>query len=115
MFTTNSRYMMSNVLSRDSDEAVYTSMRDRFIFDSSIDGIIQHVVQEGETLQLLAQKFYGNTPGAAQYWWALADFQRDPIHDPTVVLETGSIVYIPPLRYVHEDLLGADTGLSETI
>jgi hypothetical protein len=37
-------------------------------------------------------------------WWIIADFQPDPIHDPTVRLTPGRTLYIPSLRTVQEEV-----------
>lgn len=54
-----------------------------------------HVVGEGDTLQTLAARYYGALPNPAWLWWVIADFQPDPIFDPTVRLEPGVTLVIP--------------------
>lgn len=64
----------------------------------------EHVVQEGDTLQSLAFKYFQGMPRPAGLWWIIADFQPDPIHDPTVRLAVGRMLYIPSLRTVQEEI-----------
>ena len=45
-------------------------------------GLVAYVEQRAMTA-------FAPLPLACGYWWAIADFQPDPILDPTLVLETG--------------------------
>ena len=62
----------------------------------------QHVVVQGDTLWSLASKYFRGFQRPAGLWWVIADFQPDPILDPTVALRVGSVVYIPSVRTVIE-------------
>jgi hypothetical protein len=73
----------------------------------------QHVVQEGDTLFSLAGRYFAPVPRAAGLWWVIADFQPDPIHDPTLVLEPGRVVFVPSVRVVTEEIF-AETRRQET-
>ncbi len=64
----------------------------------------QHVVKEGETLFTLAGRYYSALPRPAGLWWVIADFQPDPIHDPTLQLEPGRALIVPSLRTVLEEV-----------
>ena len=64
----------------------------------------QHVVKEGETLFTLAGRYYSALPRSAGLWWVIADFQPDPIHDPTLQLEPGRALIVPSLRTVLEEV-----------
>lgn len=66
---------------------------------------IRHPVVDGDTLQGLAGRYYAALPRACALWWVLADFQPDPIHDPTIALEAGRILLIPSPRVVSEEIL----------
>lgn len=63
-----------------------------------------HVVKQGDTLWNLAAHYYRELPRPAGLWWVIADFQPDPIHDPTVALPSGMTVVIPSLRTVIEEV-----------
>lgn len=75
--------------------------RYRVLSDNSI-----HLVKEGETIWSIAGQHFRPHPRAAGLWWAVADFQPNPIHDPTIQLVPGSILVLPSLRTVLEDMLG---------
>jgi LysM repeat protein len=69
-----------------------------------------YVVSEGDTLHGIAAKFYpslGVLPriSAANLWWVIADFQPNPIHDPTIKLVAGQRLIIPSTRTVVNDIL----------
>ena len=64
----------------------------------------EHRVREGETVYHLAARYFGSFPRPAGLWWVIADFQPDPIHDPTVELEPGRVLYIPSERTLVEEV-----------
>jgi hypothetical protein len=43
---------------------------------------------------------------ACGFWWAIADFQPDPILDPTLELEPGRQLVIMSLRVLTDVILG---------
>lgn len=65
---------------------------------------VQHVVRAGESLHILAARYFHGIEGAAELWWVIADFQPDPIHDPTIALAPGSALVIPSVRTVLENV-----------
>jgi hypothetical protein len=65
-----------------------------------------HLVQEGDTIWSIAGQHFRPAPRAAGLWWAIADFQPNPIHDPTIALVPGSVLVLPSLRTVLEEVLG---------
>lgn len=66
----------------------------------------QHRVVEGDTLWGLAGLYFAPLPRACGFWWAIADFQLDPIVDPTVGLEVGRVLVIPSTRVLSDVILG---------
>lgn len=103
-----SRYSFTTGL-RNADDLLqrfYLTDRVRFLYLPLADNI-QHVVSDGDTLWNLASRFYIPIERPAGLWWVIADFQPAPIHDPTVRLETGSLVIIPSLRTVTEQIFSA--------
>jgi hypothetical protein len=64
----------------------------------------QHVASDGDTLWALAAQHYAGLPRPAGLWWVIADFQPQPILDPTIQLRAGDVLYIPSLRVVQEQL-----------
>lgn len=64
-----------------------------------------HCVVGGETLFDLAGRYFAPLPRACGFWWAIADFQPDPILDPTLALEEGTTVVIPSTRVLTDVIL----------
>lgn len=64
----------------------------------------QHVVRIGDTLWTLAGRYFFGVPRASGLWWVIADFQPEPIHDPTIELSPGTLLVIPSLRTVLEEI-----------
>lgn len=65
---------------------------------------VEHVVREGDTLWTLAHRYYLGVERPAGLWWIIADFQPQPIHDPTLALVPGAVLVIPSLRTVQEEI-----------
>lgn len=61
-----------------------------------------HTVGLGDTLFALAEREYQpiDPERAAGLWWVIADFQPDPIHDPTIRLTPGRVLVIPSVTTV---------------
>jgi nucleoid-associated protein YgaU len=64
----------------------------------------QHVVKQGDTLWSLATRYFVGFSRPAGLWWVIADFQPDPILDPTIALSPGTVLYIPSVRTVLENI-----------
>jgi hypothetical protein len=97
-----SRYTFSTAVLDDSQRLVLTE-REPYRFRSLPDNR-QHVVQAGDTLFTLAGRYFAPLPRPAGLWWIIADFQPDPIHDPTIELSVGRMLLIPSLRVVTEEI-----------
>lgn len=90
---------------------VYTGPRPR-LFYQDVDGVIPHVCELGDTLWSLAV-LYDLVVDGMPAWWAIGDFQPEPILDATLSLAAGDVLYIPPLDLVHAELRqGVDTPLA---
>jgi hypothetical protein len=87
----------------DDKERLYLTDVEPYRFQSLPDNR-QHVVQEGDTLFTLAALYFAPLPRPAGLWWVIADFQPDPIHDPTLSLDLGRELVIPSVRTVVEDV-----------
>jgi hypothetical protein len=84
-------------------ETLVLTERKPFRFKEYPDNI-PHVVTAGDSIFTLAERYFSPIPNAAMKYWAIADFQPDPIHDPTIALIPGSTIIIPPLRVVLTEL-----------
>ncbi len=63
-----------------------------------------HVVAQGDTLFSLAAHYFAPIPRAAGLWWIIADFQPDPVHDPTIRLTPATTLVIPSVRTILESV-----------
>lgn len=105
-----SRYTFSLGVN-DSLGNLYLTDREPFGFQDRPDNV-QHVVLAGESLYTLAGRYFNSIPRAAGLWWVIADFQPDPILDPTIQLTEGSLLVVPSLRTVLEEVF-AETRRDE--
>jgi hypothetical protein len=62
-------------------------------------------VVQGDTLWGLAGRYFAPLNRACGYWWVIADFQPDPIIDPTLGLEEGRVLFIPSRRVLTDVIL----------
>lgn len=61
-----------------------------------------HSVIAGDTLWTLAERYFSGYADAADLWWIIADYQDPPLIDPTVQLEPGEQIVIPPTEALLE-------------
>ena len=85
------------------DEVFQLSDREPYRFKQFVDNVT-HTVSAGDTLFTLAAKHYVGMTRPAGLWWAIADFQPDPIIDPTIGLAIGRILFIPSTRTLIEEV-----------
>lgn len=97
-----SRYTYSKGI-LDENKNLYLTRAKKFTYRER-SGTIRHKINLGDTLFSLADKYYSALYRPAAFWWLIADFQPDPIHDPTISLQEGSILLIPSLRLVEEEV-----------
>lgn len=97
----------------DAEGRFYLSDRKPFRF-RKLDDTTLHTVKLGDSLYTLAGRYYAPTPGASRLWWVIADFQPDPIHDPTLDLVEGSVLFVPSLRTVTELIFSETRRLEAT-
>jgi hypothetical protein len=107
-----SRYSFSAAVLDDSGRLFLTE-REPFRFRSLPDNR-QHVVQQGDSLFSLAGRYFAPLPRPSGLWWVIADFQPEPIHDPTLALDLGRVVFIPSVRVITEDVF-AEARRQETL
>jgi len=70
----------------------------------------EHTVVLGDSLFSLAGQYFAPLPRACGYWWAIADFQPEPIVDPTILLPAASRLVIPSLRILTDVILADPRG-----
>src|SRR4030042_4143418 len=89
-----SMYRFSDVL-QDADGNAYLEDAEPVAYEDRLDNI-PHVVQEGDTLDTLAQYYYWNLDvDASQLWWVIAGYQPVPIINPFVPLRPGKLIILP--------------------
>lgn len=64
-----------------------------------------HLASEGDTWFSLAGHYFAPLPRACGYWWAICDFQPDPVVDPSLLLAPGTRVLIPSVRVLTDVIL----------
>lgn len=74
----------------------------------SLNDNIVHSVVDGDTLDSIAAKYYSSLDNGDQFWWVIADFQPDPIIDPTRSLQSGTNIVVPSIRTLVETILSED-------
>ena len=89
---------------RDASGNLHLTDREPYRFREHADNRV-HTVVQGDTLFDLAGRYFAPLPRACGFWWVIADFQPDPIVDPTLELEPGRRVFIPSLRVLTDVIL----------
>ncbi len=92
---------------RDDAGRLFLTEREPYGFQEHTDNRV-HLVAQGDTLFSLAGRYFAPLPRACGFWGVIADFQPDPIIDPTLELEIGRRVFIPSLRVLTDVILGEE-------
>ena len=100
--TDYSRYLFCQGIT-DSDGNLFLTDRVPFRFVERDDNRT-HTVAEGDTLFVLADRYFSGLPRPSQFFWILMDFQPEPIFDPTLRLALGTQLVIPSVRCVVEEI-----------
>lgn len=101
-FDPNSRYRfaVSFLDSRqEPDRTTFLGTRDPIGYSDHRDNT-PYVVREGDTLEHLAARFFPGFTDSASLYWALAEYQPEPILDPTLRLRPGSVLLIPSASHL---------------
>jgi hypothetical protein len=105
-----SRFDRSRIL-RDALGRSYLSDRTPYRYQPHPDNR-EHRVTQNDTLATLAGLYFAPLPRACGLWWAIAEFQPDPIIDPLLSLhDARETVTIPSLRVLTDIILpGSSEG-----
>jgi hypothetical protein len=99
-----SRYRFCKLLTDEGGRA-YLSERTPYGYRQLAD-TIPHTAVDGDTWWGLAGRYYkGYFPQPSMLYDVLCDFQPVPVVDPTVVIEAGTLIYIPHPTTVSEKIL----------
>jgi hypothetical protein len=98
-----SRWTSTDPVIDDAGHLVLTE-REPFAYRERLD-TREHVVLPEDTLAVLAGDYFAPLPRACGYWWVIAEFQLQPIVDPTEPLTVGQVLSIPSVEAL-EDYLG---------
>ena len=92
---------------KDPLDRLYLSEPSPFRYRISPDSRVV-TVGDGDTLFQLAATYFAPLDEPSQYFWVIADFQPDPILDPTLKLDVGRVLVIPSVRMLVEQILNED-------
>ena len=90
----------------DADRNVFLDARRAFRFQSLPDNV-SYLTKVGETLFTIAGRHFAPLERAAGLWWVIADFQPNPIHDPTIVLEPGTVLVLPSVATLYREIFSS--------
>lgn len=89
---------------RDADGDFVLSDPEPYRYRELVDTRLVRISQ-GETIFSVAGREFGTfSTRPAGLWWIIADFQPEPIHDPTLELPPGTMLYIPSDRTIAEEI-----------
>ena len=102
MLYEHSRYTYCDVWT-DEQQRLFTDARVPYRYRPFPDNST-HTVKMGETLFTIAGHQFAPHPRAAGLWWIIADFQPQPIVDPTIALKAGASLILPSLQRLQTDI-----------
>ena len=94
MFGRKSRYANARTFDPVDGVEVFEGVRPRVI--AAATGVIEHTVQQGDRLDLLAKHYYNDD----RLWWRIVDANPEILHgaDATAEAKEGRVLLIPALR-----------------
>jgi len=60
----------------------------------------------------LAGKYFRGIARPSGLWWVIADYQPQPIRDPTIPIRVGTILTIPSMRMLREEIFAESRSLT---
>lgn len=101
MLSTTSRFRFCQAV-RMADGTMMLTDREPFRFVELPDTVV-HKAQKGESWWSIAATYY-NAPGLLEnptdLWWVIADFQPEPVVDPTIAIQGGQLIFVPSLSAI---------------
>lgn len=108
-----SRYTFSDGFTDPTDGSFMLEDPEPFSYVDRPDTRV-HEVRGGDRLDTLAELYFPSFDRPAGLWWIIADFQPDPIIDPTRELPIGSTIFVPSERVVLEEIFSEERRLQVT-
>ncbi len=108
-----SRFSFTSAVAEDDTEKLFLTEREPFRFQDFSDNRT-HEVKDGDTLWGLADRFFEGLDRPAGFFWVIADFQPDPIFDPTISLKLGRTLFIPSVRTLLEEVFNSSREAEAT-
>lgn len=102
----NSRHLLTTGLT-DTNQNVFLADRVPLRFIDLPDNR-KHTVKEGDSLFNIAGRYFAPVNRPAGFFWVVADFQPDPIIDPTLKLDSRRVLIVPSIRTLIEIVLNED-------
>jgi len=66
-----------------------------------IDDNIIHIAKDNESLWEIATQYYSDVlQNPSLHYWIIADYQPEPILDPTQTMVQGRTIYVPSIRTI---------------
>jgi len=106
-----SRYRFCRIVT-DPDGTTMLEDRSPWGFRDLPDNI-RHLARLGDTWSSIAAQYYRGlqldrpevpNTGSDRLWWVVADFQPEPVYDPTIAIEPGTTIHLPSARTVLETI-----------
>lgn len=85
----------------DEDGTIFATDYEPFGFRPETDNRA-YVARDGDTWAGVAFLSFPAIPRACGLWWALADYQPEPVVDPTLAIAAGRVVVIPSERVLRQ-------------
>ena len=94
MFNRKSRYATARDFAAAAGDSPFGGVRPRQIERAT--GVVEHTVQQGDRLDLLAKHYYNDD----RLWWRIVDANPEILHgaDATALDMEGRVLLIPALR-----------------
>ncbi len=94
MFLKNSRYQEARPFAADEDGREISGVRPRPIGPAT--GVIEHVIQEGDRLDLLARHYYNDD----RLWWRILDANPEFVSGDDLLApgREGAVILVPRAR-----------------
>ena len=88
-----------------TDGSRYLTEREPYTFRELSDNRT-HTARQGDSWFTIAARYFAGVPRACGFFWAICDFQPDPVVDPTIPPELGRVVVIPSISTLSNKILG---------